>query len=132
MSDLLVIREKISRKNERITQKISIFHVLQFFPFLCPIANHSHRSSLICSFLKSNGAIRSQGSLQKSILSDSLRSLITNIATVSIPLTLLFRSQKMSDSLEKLVREFPTLGLNFTNLKASRKQGLNLTRLKAN
>ena len=113
-------------------QKISIFHVLQFFPFLCPIANHSHRSSLICSFLKSNWAIRSRGSLQKRFLSDSLRSLITNIATVSIPLTLLFRSQKMSDSLEKLVREFPTLGLNFTNLKASRKQGLNLTRLKAN
>ena len=50
----VVIREKISRKNERTTQKISIFHVLQFFPFLCPIANHSHRSSLICSFLKSN------------------------------------------------------------------------------
>ena len=39
-------------KNERIAWKIHIF--CMFFQFLCPIANHSSQSLLICSFLKSH------------------------------------------------------------------------------
>ena len=102
------------------------------FPFLCPRANHSHLSSLSCSFLKSN---ESNGS-------DSLSSLFTkewlwaNCSSHSlqksnreqfVPIALkkeqnsaslvflewialsLFRSQKTSDSLEKAMSELPTL-----------------------
>ena len=55
MRDSLVIRANRSQKTGDSLEK---------FPFLCPRANHSRRSSLICSFLKSD-------------LSDSLPPLFT-------------------------------------------------------
>ena len=49
---------------------------LTFFPFLCPIANRSHRSSLISSFLKSY--LSTPIALYKRVtVSDLLRSLMT-------------------------------------------------------
>ena len=48
--------EKITRKTGAICSKNSFFSYVfdSFPPFLCPRANCSHSSSLICSFLTSN------------------------------------------------------------------------------
>ena len=83
-------------KKERFARKNSYF--LTVFPFLCPRANHSRRSSLICSFLKSDlsdslpplftkewpWAIRSGRSWQKSDGNDSLISLANRSFALSL------------------------------------------------
>ena len=56
VSDLLINRANRLQKNKRFSWKIRILCVILtiFPPLLCPRANCSRLSSLICSFLKSN------------------------------------------------------------------------------
>ena len=107
-----------------------------FPPLLCPRANCSRLSSLICSFLKSNlndllPSLFTKGQSERfaqvaqnkgATVSDSLTSLFKkerkcdSLSKKEQNALSLFRSQKSGDSLKILMSKFPTLGRSLFNL----------------
>ena len=111
-----MIRANRLQKTSNWLDKFVFFYVFDnFSPFVCPRANSSLRSSLICSFFKEQLERLAHVALYKrATMSDSLRLLMTKerpkrfaLFHKQIPLSLIC-SQKPSRSIKKPMSKFPT------------------------
>ena len=98
---------RFAQKNMLFNHVFDSFSLL--FPFLCPRANCFHRSSLRCSFLKSD--VSNSLTVTVSLKSDRER---FALGKERIEAFSLFHSQKTSDSHKKPKSEFPALRKNYS------------------